>query len=123
MGKRGSQQPIGRPLFHVSGHWSGDVLVVEVEGELDLATAPRLVEHLEAWIGSHDRSGYQVWIGMSNVGFLDVSGYRGLEECEALVDASDGSLKITQPSPQVRRLLGLVGREDMIEEQRDSGSA
>lgn len=123
MGKRGSQQPIRRPLLHVSGHWSGDVLVVEVEGELDMATAPRLVEHLQGWIGSRDRSGFQVRIGMSNVGFLDVSGYRGLEECEALVDTSDGSLKITEPSPQVRRLLGLVGREDMIEEYGGSSRA
>jgi hypothetical protein len=54
---------------------------------------------------------------------MDVSGYRGLEECEALVDTSDGSLKITEPSPQVRRLLGLVGREDMIEEYGGSSRA
>lgn len=90
-------------------------LVVEVAGELDLATAPTLKQHLEPYDGltRTDAHPQAIVYHLANLSFIDATGLT------ALLTAVDGhgpsTITVRQPSPQVRRLLGLVGLESMIE--------
>lgn len=92
-------------------------LVIEVRGELDLATAPILKQHLEPYSGPSGNNGNRrsiVYL-LSDLAFMDLTGLN------ALLGAVDGNrpdtITIQEPSRQVRRLLELVGMDAMIEKR------
>lgn len=86
----------------------GDVAVLALRGELDLATVPALRDRLLEVVRTH-RS---VVLDLSGLGFLDSTGLGLLVSAVKRLHARKGSLVVTAPSPTVRRLLevsGLVG--------------
>ncbi len=91
--------------------------VVEVRGELDLATGPMLKQHLEVYNNPSGNNGHprRVIYLLSDLGFMDASGLH------ALLTAVDGhgpeTITIREPSFPVRRLLELVDLDSMIEER------
>lgn len=112
--------PIGNglPPFHVSVRRDDASLVVEVEGELDLATGPILQQRLERYQEMPERQGslQRIVYCLSDLRFMDATGL------EALLTASEGhgphSITVRGPSRQVRRVLELVGLDWMIEDEK-----
>ncbi len=105
------------PPFDVSVR-SDDPLawVVEVRGELDLATGPMLKQHMEPYNNPSEDDGHlrRVVYLLPGLEFIDATGLR------ALLDAADGrgpeTITVREPSSVVCRLLELVGFDSMIEE-------
>lgn len=111
--------PLGyrSPLLDVSVQRDGaSMLSVEVRGELDLATAPVLRNHLAPYSDLPKSNGHpqRVVYHLSDLSFMDATGL------EALLGAIDGhspsTITFREPSRQVRRVLELVGLESMIED-------
>lgn len=90
--------------------------MIEVRGELDLATGPILKQHLESY-SDPNRNGdhpHRIVYQLSNLEFMDVTGLRSL--LDAVEGHSSETITIRDPSPRVRRLLELVDMGSMIEQ-------
>ncbi|MEW1778877.1 STAS domain-containing protein [Streptomyces sp. NPDC086777] len=89
---------------------SGTYLVVEVCGEVDIATEGLLAEHLLAATAG---TGPDVLVDLRRLDFLDCSGLRALCRAEARARERGGRLRLVCEGPRVPRLLraaGLLGR-------------
>jgi anti-anti-sigma factor len=89
------------------------VLRVEVEGELDVATAPLLDEALKQAEAS---DAARIVIDLGGVSFIDSTGLRALLEANAR-DAegeATGRLGITGGSDQAEKLFKLAGVRDKL---------
>lgn len=95
---------------------SASTLVVEVRGELDLATGPILHRHLQPYNRPPNSDGHPRRI------VYELSGLRFMDACglTALLTAVDGhgsdTITVREPSSPVRRVLELVGLGSMIED-------
>ncbi|MFF5139861.1 STAS domain-containing protein [Streptomyces sp. NPDC013157] len=89
---------------------SGSYLVVEVYGEVDIATEELLAEHLLAATAG---AGPDVLVDLRRLDFLDCSGLRVLCRAEARARERGGRLRLVCEGPRIPRLLrasGLLGR-------------
>ncbi|MFG2944390.1 STAS domain-containing protein [Streptomyces adustus] len=89
---------------------SGPFTVVEVTGEVDIATADLVAEHLTAAVSPPLPD---VLVDLRPVAFLDCSALRVLCRAEARAAEHGGRLRIVTDDPRVHRLLraaGLLGR-------------
>lgn len=100
--------PLAVP-FVVAPKLDGDVLTIEVAGELDIATVHLLVEAQRTVQGRYQALRYD----LAGLGFMDSAGLRAL-----LAPASShvpiSEISITHPTPAVRRHLELRGLQGMI---------
>ena len=79
---------------------------LRLRGELDMLTAPVLMEHLEPLCGSPG----DVVVDCSELSFVDSQGIRAfLRAARAL---PDGNLVITAPTSEVRKLFDIVRIQD-----------
>src|SRR5215207_3483648 len=87
------------------------VVVVEIDGELDLGSAPALDRHLGAAREQRPRA---VVLDMTDVRFVDSSALRALLRArQALAD--DGvELVLAGVAPQVRRLFELTNTDGLL---------
>ncbi|WP_262056828.1 STAS domain-containing protein [Streptomyces sp. STR69] len=88
----------------------GTFTVVEVSGEIDMATAGLVVEHLDAATAVEEPD---VLVDLRPVEFLDCSGLRVLCRAERRARERGGRLRIVSDGPRIDRLLrasGLSGR-------------
>jgi anti-anti-sigma factor len=86
---------------------AGQGVLVAVQGELDMATAPvfrSAVEGLEA-LGST----VEVTIDLSELLFIDAAGVGALVGVRNSVHGAGGRLRVRSPRPQVLRVLELAG--------------
>lgn len=84
---------------------SGDHAVIELEGELDLATAPRL----EMALAELRRQGATtIDVDVSAVSFMDSQPLRIFLRHDAELSMRGGQLRLHHPSPQVTRLLAVT---------------
>ncbi|MGW1728168.1 STAS domain-containing protein [Streptomyces sp. NPDC002306] len=85
---------------------NGSFTVVEVTGEVDIATAALVAEHLDA---ATSRPEPDVLVDLRPAEFLDCSALRVL--CRAATRAGErgGSLRIVSDDPRVSRLLRAAG--------------
>ena len=88
----------------------GDVHLVALHGELDLATAAGLAEWLD------DLAGSDVVIDLAGLTFMDSSGIGAIARARRRLAASGTSLVVVRPQPQVLRLLELTGVTDWVGE-------
>jgi len=82
-----------------------DRAVVHVSGEIDLATCPQLRDVLAELV---DRGIYHLVVDLEQVSFLDSSGIGVLMGVYRRIREHGGSLRLTAPSAQVRRVLDLT---------------
>ncbi|MER5428191.1 STAS domain-containing protein [Streptomyces sp. NPDC002588] len=97
---------------HARTRVSGPHLVVEVRGEIDLATAPQVAEHLDAATSAATASP-DVLVDLRSVEFFDCSGLRVLCRAQTRAVRLGGRLRVVADQPELRRLLratGLLGR-------------
>ncbi len=91
------------------GHYSKDgIEVIDVGGEIDIYTAPRLRELL---IDLVSKNSYQLIVNLEKVGFLDSTGLGVLVGGLKRVRAHDGSLDLVctqEPILKIFRITGLT---------------
>ncbi|MDF3144648.1 MULTISPECIES: STAS domain-containing protein [unclassified Streptomyces] len=95
---------------HARTRRCGAFTVVEAVGEIDLATATLLAEHLDA---ATARPECDVVVDLRRVDFFDCSGLRVLCRAETRAREHGGRLRVVSDAPRIRRLLhgaGLLGR-------------
>ena len=89
------------------GHYDKDgVEVVDVEGEIDIYTAPRLRELL---IDLVSQGSYQLIVNLDQVGFLDSNGLGVLVGGLKRVRAHDGSLDLVCTRERILEILRITG--------------
>jgi anti-anti-sigma factor len=95
----------GPAALHLTPRRRTDGMVVQVGGELDIATAGRLVEFVRTL--SSDECTH-VQLDLTALGFVDASGFRALVQADALVRSRNGQLTISGVRPFPRRLMELL---------------
>ena len=89
------------------GHYSKDgIEVVDVGGEIDIYTAPRLRELL---IDLVSKNSYQLVVNMDKVGFLDSTGLGVLVGGLKRVRAHDGSLDLVCTQERILKIFRITG--------------
>ena len=87
-----------------------DRLVICVNGEIDMASAPTLREALDAGLAAGERT----TVDIGGVTFIDSSGLHAIVT-SALAQNGTGPLRIANPSPFVMRTMEIVGLVDLPE--------
>jgi len=93
------------PSFDIEIVRRGDVLVLVVEGEIDIATAPLLEQQLSS---GEAGSASAVIVDLDRVTFIDSTGLRVLVS-HALSETNGSRLQLTRGSAQVQRLFAVSG--------------
>jgi anti-sigma B factor antagonist len=84
---------------------------VEVEGELDLATAPQL----EVLLRRELDAGHDVMLDLSAVTFMDSSGLRAIITSTRAANSNGTHLRIGGSLlPQIRRLIEITGLREVL---------
>lgn len=85
-------------------------MVIDVRGEIDLATADLLARAVEQ---VDDRVG-RVVVDLSGVSFLDSSALNVLVRCKRLLDRREIALRVVSPGPVVRRVFEFTHLSDRL---------
>ena len=93
-----------RPTLAIGVQAAGDTLLVQVIGELDLASAPRLASCLRDLQGR----GATVDIDLAGVTFIDLSGLRVLLDAQRDAYLHCAQVRIIAPGRAYARLLALT---------------
>ncbi|NLS44349.1 MAG: anti-sigma factor antagonist [Firmicutes bacterium] len=86
----------------------GNVLVVNVLGELDLNTAPNFRSAIEKELGPNPDI-TDILLIMKDITFMDSSGLGVILGSHKRLNAYGGEIIIAAPSPQVRKVFELSG--------------
>ena len=103
-GAAGSWHPPANPYAH--SYTYGRFTVVEVSGEIDMATAGSLAEHLLAACAGAEPD---VLVDLRRVTFFDCSGLRVLCRADTGTRERGGRLRIVSDRPRVHRVLSAAG--------------
>lgn len=79
--------------------------LVSLEGEIDLGSAPRVLEAVELCL-AHGASG--ISIDLSAVTFCDCAGLNAFDRARAAAEAAGGTVHLLDPSPPVARLFSIL---------------
>jgi anti-sigma B factor antagonist len=94
------------------GHHAQDgIEVIDVQGEIDMYTAPRLRELL---IDLVSKGSYQLVVNFDKVGFLDSTGLGVLVEGLKRVRARDGSLDLVCAQQRILKILKITGLTEVF---------
>ena len=94
------------------GHYAKDgIEVVDVEGEIDIYTAPPLRELLMDLVGKNN---YQLVVNLDKVGFLDSTGLGVLVGGLKRVRAHDGSLDLVCTQQRILKILKVTGLTEVF---------
>lgn len=80
--------------------------IVNLQGELDIASADDLRRHLRSTRGSH---GDHIILDLDTLEFMDSQGLSVIVKHHLAVTAEGGSLALAAPRPIVRRTLQITG--------------
>jgi anti-sigma B factor antagonist len=86
-------------------------LILVLEGELDIGTAPMLDQELER---AETREAETLVVDLDRVAFIDSSGLHVLIKHAAISSQNGRRLRFTKGSDQVRRLFELTGTADHL---------
>ena len=87
------------PTFEIRSAHAADILIVEAVGEIDLATAPRLGEAIDATTDTTKR----VIVNLSEVTFLDSSALNALVHARRGLAERAIAFRVVAPSDRVVR--------------------
>ena len=95
----------------VSVQGRGLSIVLEVDGELDLASAPQLKRALEqAWANAPE----EIVIDLGKLRFMDMSGLRVLLSARQRAERRGTELVLTNVGDSIRRVLTLAGVNGLL---------
>jgi anti-sigma B factor antagonist len=86
--------------------------VLEIGGEIDVYTAPRLRERLIEMVGAGER---QVVVDLGRVEFLDSTGLGVLVGAHRRLRAGDGSLSLVCPHERLLKIFRITGLDSVFE--------
>ena len=89
----------------------GDWTVIDVSGEVDLFTAPKLRERIVELV---DAGQYRIAVNMEGVEFMDSTGLGVLVAGLKRVKDKDGTLALVAPREPVRRVLHITGLDEVF---------
>jgi anti-sigma B factor antagonist len=92
--------------FVVQARNEGPWVVVEVQGEVDMFTAPKLRERLVATV---DQGSYRIIVDLTGVSFMDSTGLGTLVGSLKRVKEHDGVLALVCSQRAVLRVLTITG--------------
>lgn len=95
------------PLFHASTRSVGTWRILQVAGELDMATAPQLQEALIKAMTVHDQPPSLI-LDLTDVGFCDASGLRVLVAAQRSIQRRHGRLRLICPEGRLLRILRIA---------------
>lgn len=81
-------------------------VIVAVEGELDIATADELHDHLQTAVDDH---GPWLVLDLSALDFMDSSGLNTVINVYRTITERNGSLALAAPNDRVNKVVRLVG--------------
>lgn len=87
----------------------GDLTVVTVAGELDMATEPEFSRQVEGRIDAQPRA---VVLDLSGLGFVGSAGLKALVEQQQRAEQRNVSLRLVLGGSPIERLLELTGLEN-----------
>jgi anti-anti-sigma factor len=90
---------VSTPTFELKSSHAADILIVEIAGEIDMATSPEMAEAVEAASDSCRR----VVVDLTEVTFLDSSALNALVVCRRSLGARDIDMRVVTPSDNVVR--------------------
>ena len=94
------------------GHYAKDgIEVIDVQGEIDMYTAPRLRELLINLVSKGD---YQLVVNLDKVGFLDSTGLGVLVGGLKRVRAHDGSLDLVCTQQRILKIFRITGLTEVF---------
>ena len=94
------------------GHYAKDgIEVIDVQGEIDMYTAPRLRELL---IDLVSKGHYQLVVNLDKVGFLDSTGLGVLVGGLKRVRALDGSLDLVCTQQRILKIFRITGLTEVF---------
>ena len=100
----------GTTALRVTSETDGPVTVLRLAGELDLATAGDLREHLRHTL-TQGPGLRRLVVDLAGLEFLDVTGLNALLEAKPQLASMGASLSLRRPRPMVRRMLALLDLE------------
>jgi anti-sigma B factor antagonist len=89
--------------FRVELSRRGDFLIASVVGEIDLATAPELVEAIESRFAGGGQGTARVVVDLTEVEFLDSSGLNALVRLEKLLAGNGVEVRLVIPADRIVR--------------------
>src|SRR6059058_2060327 len=101
----------GRVDLKLGHHARDGIEVIDVQGEIDMYTAPRLRELL---IDLVSRGSYQLVVNLDKVGFLDSTGLGVLVGGLRRVRAHDGSLDLVCTQARILKILKITGLTEVF---------
>jgi len=94
------------------GHYAEDgIEVIDIRGEIDMYTAPRLRELL---IDLVSKGNYQLVVNLDKVGFLDSTGLGVLVGGLKRVRAHDGSLDLVCTQQRILKIFRITGLTEVF---------
>ena len=97
--------------FHVAGAVRDDVLVVSLEGDLDIAARQKVNAFVELEV---DACPGTLVVDMAAVSFVDSTGLSMLVAAQKTVAAHGGRVVVRRPSAQFRQLLRITGVDALV---------
>jgi anti-sigma B factor antagonist len=97
--------------FSVTTRTTGAGAVVTVEGELDVATAPRLHAELAALVL---KTGQVLVVDLAGVTFCDSSGISALIAARNVAEAAGAAIALAALPARLSRTFGLIGLADFF---------
>jgi anti-sigma B factor antagonist len=96
---------------HVSPRVVGGVAVLDVSGELDLYTSPKLKTALEELLGGgHAR----LIVNLSETTYMDSTALRVLTAARQQTQEAGGNLGLVYAQPSIDRLMTITGLKDLF---------
>ena len=96
----------------------GNVTLIRVVGEIDIATCERLRDAIEPHLGPQQT----IVLDLTGVEFMDSSSLHILVQARGTLTADGGSLLLRNPSLAAHRLLTIAGLEDLLEADADDSN-
>lgn len=106
--------------LRLARHAMGDAVIVAVEGELDLFTAPFLRDEVRDAI---KQDGARLVLDLQALSFMDSSGLSVLIEAWRLATGEGGGVSLAGPQAPVARILRTTGLDRRIKVYADVDSA
>lgn len=106
LASRGAFQSVVSDLLTLTEHHDGDTVVLALEGEADLATAPEVGERLGEVLAARPAA---VRVDLSELAFIDSTAVGVLLRCRRAAEASDVPFDLICPEGPARRVLSLLG--------------
>jgi anti-sigma B factor antagonist len=106
--------------LRLARHALGDAVVVAVEGELDLFTAPFLRDEVREAI---KQDSARLVLDLQQLSFMDSSGLSVLIEAWRLATSEGGGVSLAAPQAPVARILRTTGLDRRIKVYSDVDSA